>query len=379
MKEKRRIAFYLPKSIPISNLKLSEAFSNQFNSYQTDIINIEITFKKQIVVLMLNAFHTLTCYGIGILKGKRKLTNAFWRTPYIFKQVKALAQKKHRANNYAFTFQVQSLFDCSVAGVPHFVYTDHTHLANLNYPSFDPARLFPLEWIDLEKTIYNNATLVFVRSSNIKRSLEQQYQLPSNKIQRVYAGRNAEIKHVSTDKSRYQRQSILFVGIDWKRKGGPVLIEAFRIIQKNHPNATLTVVGCKPDTRMAGVHEKGRVPLEKLVDYYNAASIFCMPTVEEPFGIAFLEAMAAGLPIIGTQVGAIPDFVSEETNGFMVEPNDASALAIALAKLLGDAGRCQQFGLSSLEIVNKNYSWQSVCEKLQNHIHTVVEKTGSLE
>ena len=94
-------------------------------------------------------------------------------------------------------------------------------------------------------------------------------------------------RHVSTDQSRYQRQSILFVGVDWKRKGGPVLIEAFEIVRKTYPNAILTVVGCKPDTHVGGVNEKGRVPLEELVDYYIEASIFCMPTIEEPFGIVF--------------------------------------------------------------------------------------------
>jgi glycosyltransferase involved in cell wall biosynthesis len=116
------------------------------------------------------------------------------------------------------------------------------------------------------------------------------------------------------------------------------------------------------------------VPLEKLADYYRQASIFCLPTTEEPFGIAFLEAMSAGTPIIGTQVGAIPDFIIPEKNGLIVPPNNVSALADSLTKLLNNAGLCQQYGLAGLAIVHEHYSWPSVSQKIQYHIEAVINR-----
>jgi glycosyltransferase involved in cell wall biosynthesis len=372
LKEKRKIAFYQPKSLPISNVKLYQAFVQQFADYHVELIDLEKVLIKQVDVMVINCFYTLFWYGYDLMRRRKKISDAFWRTSFIFKQVKSLALQRHQKSNYAFTFQIQSLFDCSVRGVPHFVYTDHTHLANLDYPSFDSARLFPDAWVDLERSIYNNASLIFVRSSNIKQSLEHRYNQPAEKIERVYAGGNAEIKNCSTELSRYARQAILFVGVDWKRKGGATLIEAFKIVNTAFPRATLTIVGCDPRLNMPNVKVAGRVPLEKLASYYQEASIFCLPTFEEPFGIVFLEAMSAGLPIIGTLVGAIPDFVIPGSNGFIVSPHDVSALAESLEKLLRDASLCKQFGAASLDIVKKNYSWPIVSQKIHQHVEVAI-------
>jgi glycosyltransferase involved in cell wall biosynthesis len=88
----------------------------------------------------------------------------------------------------------------------------------------------------------------------------------------------------------------------------------------------------------------------------------------EPFGVAFLEAMQAHLPIIGTRVGAIPDFVNDGWNGFLVEPGDVKGIAEALTKLLDHPDQCREFGIRSLAIVNERYSWEAVGRKLHQYI-----------
>ncbi len=371
----QKIAYFMPKNWPLANVKVSEALKNQFSDCQLDTFNLETIISKRFDVLVLNTFATIIYYGKDILKKKRGFKDCFWRTPFLYNFVKKWIGKNVDKNRYWFTFQIQSLFDCSIEGVPHFVYTDHTHLANLYYESFNKEKLYPEFWVDLEKRIYNHASLIFVRSTNIKRSLEDQYGQPKQKVTCVFAGSNVETKQIKASEDRFHRQNILFVGIDWERKGGPALLSAFEKIQIDFPHSTLTIVGCKPDNQIPNVNAMGRIPPDDLREYYKNASIFCLPTREEPFGIAFLEAMQAGLPIIGTNVGAIPDFVQNGWNGWLVEPDEVNELASALLKLLENPEQCKTFGARSLQSVQERYNWQAVANKFQENILNYMKST----
>ena len=89
-----------------------------------------------------------------------------------------------------------------------------------------------------------------------------------------------------------------------------------------------------------------RIPgyIEEVKKYFNQAAVFCMPTNIEPFGIVFIEAMSMKLPVIGTSIGAIPDFIKNGVNGYMVEPGNSEKLADHLIELLGDPSKCKNFG-----------------------------------
>jgi glycosyltransferase involved in cell wall biosynthesis len=80
----------------------------------------------------------------------------------------------------------------------------------------------------------------------------------------------------------------------------------------------------------------GTIPRRELVRRYRAASVFCLPSRQEGFGIVFLEAMASGLPIVAARAAAVPETVPEGEVGFLAEPDDSAALAEALGRLLGD-------------------------------------------
>jgi glycosyltransferase involved in cell wall biosynthesis len=318
--------------------------------------------------MLINLFYTLIFYAFDIIRGKKNFRDAFWHTPYIFYAIKRMVAKQLSKSRYLFTFQMQSLFDCSIPEVPHFVYTDHTHLANVNYPNFHRKQLFSQKWIDLEKQIYSNAALTFVRSSNIQRSLIDQYRYPAERVICVYAGSNVTVVNDLTWHKDYAAKKILYVGIDWKRKGGPELVQAFRQILTKHPDASLTIVGADPAIDVPNCTVLGRIPPEKLAPYYEEATIFCLPTHLEPFGIAFLEAMQARLPIIGTRVGAIPDFVQDGWNGYLVKPGDVQSLLEALLKLLDHPDQRREFGERGFALAEERYSWEAVGKRLHEYI-----------
>jgi glycosyltransferase involved in cell wall biosynthesis len=263
---------------------------------------------------------------------------------------------------------MQSLFDCSLPRVPHFVYTDHTYLANLQYKDFNPRQMVASIWIELEKQIYRNATLTFVRSSNIEHSLIEQYGHPADKVICVYAGSNVHVDGQSTRQKAYHGKEILYVGIDWERKGGPELIQAFQRVLAKHPDASLTIIGASPKVEVPNCTVLGRLPPEEVATHYENATLFCLPTHLEPFGIAFLEAMQARLPVVGTRIGAIPDFVQDGWNGYLVEPGDVQGLTEALLKLLDDPERCREFGERGFALTQDRYSWEAVGKRFHQHI-----------
>jgi glycosyltransferase involved in cell wall biosynthesis len=250
-------------------------------------------------------------------------------------------------------------------------------LANLYYREFNINKLYPKKWIGLEKQAYTNAAKIFVRSSNIQKSLVEQYQQPVEKALCVYAGYNVESNNLTTERKSYTEQNILFVGIDWERKGGPQLIEAFKLVLIKHPNATLTIVGAKPNLQMKNCKFLGKISPAEVSSYYEAATLFCMPTRVEPCSVAFLEAMQARLPIIGTGIGANSDFLQNEWNSIIVEPWDIQGIANGAIKLLDDPNLCHLYGERNFNLTKERYSWQAVGQKLHTHINEYLLSTDN--
>ncbi|WP_127112618.1 glycosyltransferase family 4 protein [Shimia sediminis] len=370
----RKIAFFsLTPSPPAppANQKTLEALKAAYPDSQIDEFYILPLLKNAPLAMLTAAGVAGVTYAPDLLRGHKKFKYAAFRTPWVFDWIKQQAGKLIDPEQYAFTFQMQSLFDASVKGVPHFIYTDHTHLENLNFEDFDPSALYSKGWIDCEKTIYQNATTVFTRSSNVSASLEDQYQCGADKIRCVYAGSNAAAPTTPMPTpDRYSQKNILFAGVDWIRKGGPTLLAAFQKILPRHPDASLTIVGCSPDIgQTPQCKVVGRVPLEEMPKWYEEASVFCLPTRVEPFGIVFVEAMWQSLPILATRVGAVPDMVIDSLNGFLIQPGDVDALANRLDTILNDQTMRADMGNAGRQLAEDRYDWSAVANRMRKHIH----------
>ena len=368
LEKKHRISFIRPKAWPLANRIVDGVIQNQFSDQRVDVFDVSGMIRKSPDIMLRNSLATFALYGPDIVRRKKKFRLAFWRTPYIFEQIKKVLQERISPADYWFSFQMQSLFDASVPGLPHFIYTDHTHLENRQYTGEAQDALYSQRWITLEKTIYQNATLNFVRSSNVQRSMLVDYSCATAKVKLVYAGSNVVVNARKADDADYAQPHILFIGFDWKRKGGDDLVKAFKLVLERCPGVRLTIVGAKPDLQLPNCDVIGPGQPENLDQYYQRATVFCMPTYREPFGIVFVEAMAARLPIVATRVGAIPDFVEEGRNGWLVEPGDIAGIADALIELVNDPSMARRFGQRSFQIFQERYSWDAVGKKFREHI-----------
>lgn len=327
------------------------------------------------VYFFLNLAQAWRLYGKLIRTGKLSLRNAFGRTPKYLHAVRDEVQRRfaHRAEEFAFTFQTQSLFDGHLPGVPHFLFMDHTHLANLTYPSFDRALLAGADWVAEERAMYHSATRVFTMAEHVRQSVVRDYGVKEERVFTVHAGSNLNVAPGALANNGFRNQTIVFVGVDWERKGGEALFAAFEKVLHHLPEARLIVVGCRPEIAHPRVEIVGRVPREQVGEYLAQAAVCCLPSRIEPFGIAPIEAALQGVPSVVSDIGALPEIVRDGETGRVVPVDDVEKLAEALLQLLSDPALCQRMGEAGQRHAKATYNWDEVGAKLRKHVTAALE------
>jgi glycosyltransferase involved in cell wall biosynthesis len=143
-------------------------------------------------------------------------------------------------------------------------------------------------------------------------------------------------------------QRVLFAGGNFQRKGLATLIRAAAVLLRDLPDLRFEVVGRDTNqpallslARRVGVAHafdfRGAISNEDLRNAYRRAAVFALPSLVEAFGVAILEAMASGTPVVATRVGGIPELVEHGVNGLLVEPDDPGQLAEALRQILTES------------------------------------------
>lgn len=367
-----RIAFLRMAAHPIPNRLLPPQLEAAFPGSRIEVIDLGARVRAQPLTWLLNPFYMLWEHGANWLARRIPTRQAFFTTSFLFRRMGRTGRRIVERGGYAFSFQIQSLFDAGSPGTPHFVYTDHTHLTNLDYADFDRRTLRGPRWRALERALYHGATIVFTRSENVSRTLLDRYGCRPDRVVCVGAGSNASLPDETPRRRVDDEVAILFVGVDWERKGGPELVAAFRRVRDRHPEARLLIVGASPALNESGVEVIGRCPVEEIHRHYARAAIFCLPSRREPFGVAYVEALHHGLPVVGTRIGAVPELVEEGVEGHLVEVGDVDALADRLERLVADAGLRDEMGRRARIRARERYTWEAVAGRMAASI------TGSL-
>jgi glycosyltransferase involved in cell wall biosynthesis len=107
----------------------------------------------------------------------------------------------------------------------------------------------------------------------------------------------------------------------------------------------------------------GYVPYSELPELYQQADAFVLPSLTESFGQVFAEAMACGLPVVGTTAGGIPELVGPEQASWLVEPGDVDALTEKLSTVLQSPQRRQQMGARNAIYIRNRFSWAQVASE----------------
>ena len=264
---------------------------------------------------------------------------------------------------YDVVFQIHALF--RTTAVPSIVYVDNTHRQTLaGWPTWNPLRGRALaRWLAEEQAIYERAAHLFTMGEPAAESLRADYGIPAERVTNVGGGANFATLSNLTDAVR--EPNILFVGKDWRRKGGEVLIAAFRRVRERFPEARLQVVGTTEAPSGPGIEVLGRVAdRNTLAELYARASIFCLPSHFDPFPLVLMEAMASGLPCVASAVCGIPEIVADGETGVLVPPGDAESLADALLRLLRQPAAARAMGVAGRARIEQHLSWERVIDRM---------------
>jgi len=162
--------------------------------------------------------------------------------------------------------------------------------------------------------------------------------------------------------TRAARPTVLSVARMYPRKRLDDLLRAAAVLRQRIPDAQVRIVGEGPESaRLQALHRElqlgdaavllGEVTRGTLAVEYVRAHCFCLPTVQEGFGLVFAEAMAAGLPVVACRAAAVPEIVEDRRTGFLVTPRSPGELATALETLLTNTKLSEDFGRAATQRV----------------------------
>lgn len=204
---------------------------------------------------------------------------------------------------------------------------------------FAPARAFKHR---LNRRVFQRAAACIAWSSWAARSITDDYGVPSERVHVIAPGVDVE-RWSPGNRLSDGLFRVLFVGGEFGRKGGEDLLAAFATLPVDSEAVIVTRSQLPPTERVRVVSDLG--PNDpRLIDLYRAADVFVLPTRAETFGIAAVEASAAGLPVVATAIGGLVDIVADGETGILVEPGDVVALSRALRRLHGDVGYRRKLG-----------------------------------
>ena len=279
--------------------------------------------------------------------------------------------------------QIGAMFDLPALAdgrCPCYSYHDGNLALRLRSP--EGRRGLSAKWTDAamayERDLYHRLDRIFTMSEYLRSSFIEDFDVPTEKVVCIGAGVNLdEIPPPNPDKD-YSAKEILFIGVEFERKGGDILLEAFRRVREKYPDAVLHVVGPpqldRPIAQMTGVVHHGflrkdvAADREKLDDLFLRSTLFVLPSLYEPFGIAPAEAMLHGIPAIVTGDWALGETVDDGENGWHVEGGSADRLVAALDLSLSDPVERKRRGMAAATKARREYKWEKIVLNLQSEI-----------
>ncbi len=169
------------------------------------------------------------------------------------------------------------------------------------------------------------------------------------------------------------------------QKGFPIAVAAFARVLADVPDAVFVVIGDGGDREALGlltdaarsrVAALGSLPNEEIPAHHAACDVFVSAAVgQESFGVALVEAMAAGLPVVATDIPGYREVVTDGIDGLLVPPRDPEALAAGLVRVLTEPGLAERLGRAGRERA-RSYDWPLVVDRLEALYHRAIESAG---
>ncbi len=255
--------------------------------------------------------------------------------------------------------------------LPRVVYTDYTASMSANHPEAgrSPFHGTALDrWLELERSAMERAAHICVRSAAVKKSLLEDYSLPSDHITVVGGGLNLHKLPDLQPRPVGRAPTALFIGTDFYRKGGDLVLKAFALARKSVPDAQIIFLSAGPiPARLALDGVKILLPIwdrERFLDLYSQADVLILPSRLETWGDVILEAMAFGLPCIGVTGQPMEEIIRHGETGFLVHPEQVDTLAESLICLFTQHELREKMGMAGRDLVAREFTWERVVDRM---------------
>jgi N-acetyl-alpha-D-glucosaminyl L-malate synthase BshA len=243
--------------------------------------------------------------------------------------------------------------------------------------------------------ILHNSDKITANSSYTKNIIQSIDDGAKNKMEVVPMGVDIKNRFKSEDNTNLKEDFgveclILSVGRLIGLKGTKYLIIAMKEVIRKFPTAKLLIVGDGPEKEKLeklanelnledNVIFTGHIKNLDLPKYYSFADVFVTPSITidgqaEGLGVVLLEAMACGTPVIGSNMGGIPDIIKDGYNGFLVPEKSPKDLADKIIELLSNKKMAEEFSVNGLKIVKERFSWEIVTERFYRLYEEILEE-----
>jgi glycosyltransferase involved in cell wall biosynthesis len=270
--------------------------------------------------------------------------------------------------------------DMTEPEVRHYLFCDHTwnlsllHRTDLSTYSRRAIRDFDT----LERESYHRCEHIFTFGEYVREDLIRHYGMPADRVTAVGSGMG-DIKPYDGPKD-YSTGRLLFIAKHlFYEKGGPLLLEAFKIAVRERPDLHLNIVGSIKGQKIAtdcpNVESDAFVPWEVLQDLQRRACVLAQPMLNDPWGQVYLEALLSRTPVIGLNRNGLPEITRQGRYGFLVDDATPEALARTILEAVSDPDRLARMGGEGQAHVLSNYSWDIVADKMM----AVLEEEGGAQ
>ncbi|MDD3086880.1 MAG: glycosyltransferase family 4 protein [Patescibacteria group bacterium] len=269
---------------------------------------------------------------------------------------------------------------CRLAVRPgeRFVYTEHIWSDEYKMKNWLSQRL-QLYGI---RSICSRADLVIAVSRSVKKFLERRVLKEQKKIVVITNAIDLDDKKLVAKIDKKSDQLMVgTVGALVKRKGQVYLLQAFSRVAMSLPKARLEIVGEGPERarlraeiKNLGLESKVQLLGEqkKPEKFMNRWDLFVLPSLSEVFGIVILEAFEAGLPVVATNVGGIPEIIKSGENGVLVPPKDTDRLAKTISWLLAEKTDRERLAKEGRQTLRDRYDWSKIIVEIENRYIALV-------
>jgi glycogen(starch) synthase len=244
-------------------------------------------------------------------------------------------------------------------------------------------------WMTFESSV------IIVCSRSMKEDTKWKYQVPENKIVVIPNGINPnKFKGLSPNRDEVRGKYgiapsdklVLFVGRLTHQKGCEYLVRAIPFVAKYH-NVKLLVVG---DGYMRGELESeanrtgegwrikftGFISDSDVSDLMLSSDLMAIPSVYEPFGVVALEAMAAGLPVVASDVDGLSEIIKHEQNGILVYPRDPSSISWGISRVISDPSNARRLLENAKNDIEEKYAWDAIAKVTLEEYRKRLEAKG---